>query len=309
MPLTLDEVKKVLLSIESEQPSNIHQLNVSSLKTDLVHKYFVLDNLKTNKSKLDEQIKDAKDEDKEKLQTEIEFVNNKIKEVEKLIKENDEKLKEVKKLKSLHSTYFEIPEIDENATSKFSPEDAVFAIGYFKNDGTMRFSEFYSKICVFAEHQKLNEKGIMSLLTMLLQNEPYSTFMEYRNKKANLTTILEGLNSRYSDKKTFTQYMKMLQNISRKPNETLRCAMSRASHLISMTNSVVALHDRDVRQRLLEKEYLLKLANSNAKREVEKFIRNSQREGLHVTYDQLLNIAADAEMDETYSDFSYHPYL
>ena len=173
-----------------------------------------------------------------------------------------------------------------------------FYISYFTNDGSVKFSHFYDKLLIFVEDHKLNENATKSLLGMLLRGEPYDVYMDLRRKEVTLQTMIDTLASRYSDKKTINQYMNMLRNIRRKSNETLRTAMSRSECLIQATNAMVPESDRPSRTKFLQHECLIKLASSKARRAIENYLRNAQREGLITNHETLLNLACDIEGNE-----------
>ena len=224
-------------------------------------------------------------------------MQSKTKHLNELIEKNSSRLKEISDLKSLHSILYPAPKTSEQGSNEFSAEEAVFRISYFANDGKITFSEFFSKLTLFVESKSLSEAGVISLFGALLKDEPFRTFMEFYNQKVSLQTLIDGLSSRYSDKKNVSHYENMLKNLTRKPGENLRSAMSRASNLISLTNSLLPTSERDARSKYLKQECLTKLGSYKAKEEISKFILKSQREGLYVDYDTLLDIAIDAESD------------
>ena len=132
----------------------------------------------------------------------------------------------------------------------------------------------------------------------MLKGEPFQTFMEFYKQNTDLQTLINGLSSRYSDKKTISQYERMLRNTTRQPGENLRSIMSRVSYLISMTNSLLPSQERTARLKHLQQEYLIKFASEKAKNEIQKYILNSHREGLYVDYQTLFNLAIDIEADD-----------
>ena len=295
--LTLDQVKSLLAD---DTTANIHQLTARELKSSIINWYYLIDTLKAieNNLTLQYDTTDTKEVDrKTKLKTEIEYVQSKTKHLNQLIEKNSSRLKEISDLKSLHSILYPAPKTSEQGSNEFSAEEAVFRISYFANDGKITFSEFFSKLTLFVESKSLSEAGVISLFGALLKDEPFRTFMEFYNQKVNLQTLIDGLSSRYSDKKNVSHYDNMLKNLTRKPGENLRSAMSRASNLISLTNSLLPTSERDARSKYLKQEYLMKLASYKAKEEITKFILKSQREGLYVEYQTLLDIAIDAESD------------
>ena len=295
--LTLDQVKSLLAD---DTAANIHQLTARELKSSIINWYYLIDTLKAieNNLTLQYDTTDVKEvERKTKLKTEIDYVQSKTKHLNELIEKNSSRLKEISDLKSLHSILYPAPKTSEQGSNEFSAEEAVFRISYFANDGKITFSEFFSKLTLFVESKSLSEAGVISLFGALLKDEPFRTFMEFYNQKVSLQTLIDGLSSRYSDKKNVSHYENMLKNLTRKPGENLRSAMSRASNLISLTNSLLPTSERDARSKYLKQEYLTKLGSYKAKEEISKFILKSQREGLYVDYDTLLDIAIDAESD------------
>ena len=275
-------------------------MTARELKSSIINWYYLIDTLKSieNNLTLQYDTTDVKEvERKTKLKTEIDYVQSKTKHLNELIEKNSSRLKEISDLKSLHSILYPAPKTSEQGSNEFSAEEAVFRISYFANDGKITFSEFFSKLTLFVESKSLSEAGVISLFGALLKDEPFRTFMEFYNQKVGLQTLIDGLSSRYSDKKNVSHYENMLKNLTRKPGETLRSAMSRASNLISLTNSLLPTSERDARSKYLKQEYLTKLASYKAKEEISKFILKSQREGLYVDYDTLLDIAIDAESD------------
>ena len=169
----------------------------------------------------------------------------------------------------------------------------------------MKFTEFFNKLKLYVKNKKLSEDGVISILSMLLKDEPFQVFMDLHNQDADLEAIMNALASQYSDKKTITQYSNMLRNFKRNIGESLRAAMSRCSSIISMTNYLVPQSDRNSRKNFLQQEYLLKIASSKARKAIQEHLRNAQREGITVSYDTLLNLAVDAETDEDILSLPY----
>ena len=303
-PLTVEEVNK-LLPTESEMASNLHQFNASTIKKDLINWYYLRDTMNPLKISLEEQYNkidgrdDTQKDQKDKLKEQMDLIDQKMKSLETLIKNNETRLSEVSDLKEKHHHHYPIPKLDKHTNDDFNTEEAVFRISYFNNDGTIKFSEFYDKLMLYAKKLKLTEKGVLDLLGTLLKDEPFQVFMEYNNDDSDLETVIKALSARYNDRKNISEYQNMLRNISRKPSEPLRSAMSRALCLISLTSSLVPKSDRESRRKFLQQEYLIKLASPRAKRAISHHIKNAQREGLPVIYDTLLNIAVDTESDET----------
>ena len=298
--LTLDKVKS-LIEDGQVSTSNIHQLNARELKNSIINWYYLTDTLKSIQNNLTIQYDtaDVKDlEKRTKIKSEIDYVKSKVKHLEEQIEKNTSRLNEISDLKSLHSTMYQVPKTNKEGTSEFSAEEAVFRVSYFSADGKTQFSEFYDKLKLFVESKNLNEKGVISLFGALLKGEPFQTFMEFYKQNTDLQTLINGLSSRYSDKKTISQYERMLRNTTRQPGENLRSIMSRVSYLISMTNSLLPSQERTARLKHLQQEYLIKFASEKAKNEIQKYILNSHREGLYVDYQTLFNLAIDIEADD-----------
>ena len=203
-------------------------------------------------------------------------------------------------LKDKHHQVYQKLDVKENTNNDFDAEEVVFRIGYFKNDETMKFTEFFNKLKLYVKNKKLSEDGVISILSMLLKDEPFQVFMDLHNQDADLEAIMNALASQYSDKKTITQYSNMLRNFKRNSGETLRAAMSRCSSIISMTSYLVPQADRNSRKNFLKQEYLMKVASTKARKAIQEHLRNAQREGITVSYDTLLNLAVDAETDEDF---------
>ena len=297
--LTLDQVRDLLAD---DTAANIHQLTARELKSSIINWYYLIDTLKPIENNLTLQYDTTEEEQtKTKLKSEIDYVQSKTKLLKELIEKNSSRLKEISDLKSLHSTLYPAPKTSEGGSNEFSAEEAVFRISYFSNDGKITFSEFFNKLTLFVESKNLSETGVINLFGALLKDEPFRTFMEFYNQKVSLQTLIDGLSSRYSDKKGVNYYEKLLKNLSRRSGENLRSVMSRASNLISLTNSLLPTSEREARSKYLKQEYLIKLASYKAKAEIQKFILNSQREGLHVDYQTLLDLAIDAESEDDIS--------
>ena len=299
-PITFESLEKVLPK-ENEMISNIHQFNVKEIQNSMINWHYLVDTMKPLKTSLEEAVdKETDDTKKNELNDQIKFIDAKTKHLEELIKTNEKKLLETEDQKSKYKNVYEVPKVTGDTKSTFNSEDAVFRISYFSNDGTVQFSDFFSKFTLFAKSQKLSEDGMIDLLGTLLKDEPFRVFMDYYSEDSSLATILAGLGARYNDKKTLTQYLTMLRNLKRQSGESLRAVMSRASCLISMTKQFTPEGERKARQRLMQNDYLLKLASEKARHAMEKYIRKAQRVGLTVEYECLLEIACDVEENEEY---------
>ena len=297
-----------LLPTEAEIASNVYQMNAVQLKSTLINWYYLLDTMKPIKISLQDQyakLADTETDQKAKLKEQLDNLDEKIKHFEKLIKDSESNLKEITLLKDKHHQVYQKLDVKENTNNDFDAEEVVFRIGYFKNDETMKFTEFFNKLKLYVKNKKLSEDGVISILSMLLKDEPFQVFMDLHNQDADLEAIMNALASQYSDKKTITQYSNMLRNFKRNIGESLRAAMSRCSSIISMTNYLVPHSDRNSRKNFLQQEYLLKIASSKARKAIQEHLRNAQREGITVSYDTLLNLAVDAETDEDILSLPY----
>ena len=304
-PLSVGEINR-LLPTKDEIASNIHQMNAVQLKNTLINWYYLLDTMKPIKISLEDQyakLAETEIDQKAKIKEQIDSLDEKMNHFEKLIKDSESNLKEITLLKDKHQQLYDKLDIKDNTNNDFDAEDVVFRIGYFKNDETMKFSEFFDKLHLYAKSKKLSEDGIKSILSMLLKDEPFQVFMDLHHQDADLEAIMNALASQYSDKKTITQYSNMLRNFQRKSGESLRAAMSRCSTIISMTSHLVPHTDRNSRKNFLQQEYLLRIASNKAIKAIKEHLRNSQREGITVSYETLLNLAVDAETDEDYFPF------
>ena len=302
MTLTVGEINK-LLPTEAEIASNVYQMNAVQLKSTLINWYYLLDTMKPIKISLENQyakLAETEIDQKAKLKEQIDNLDEKIKNFEKLIKESEANLKEINSLKDKHQQMYQKLDVKENTNDEFDAEEAVFRIGYFKNDETMKFTEFFDKLSLYVKNKKLSKDGVISILSMLLKDEPFQVFMDLHNQDTDLEAIIKALSTQYSDRKTITQYSNMLRNFKRNAGESLRAAMSRCSSIISMTNYLVPHSDRNSRKNFLQQEYLLKIATTRARKAIQQHLRNAQREGITVSYDTLLNLAVDAETDEDY---------
>ena len=297
-----------LLPTEAEIASNVYQMNAVQLKSTLINWYYLLDTMKPIKISLQDQyakLADTETDQKAKLKEQLDNLDEKIKHFEKLIKDSESNLKEITLLKDKHHQVYQKLDVKENTNNDFDAEEVVFRIGYFRNDETMKFTEFFNKLKLYVKNKKLSEDGVISILSMLLKDEPFQVFMDLHNQDADLEAIMNALASQYSDKKTITQYSNMLRNFKRNIGESLRAAMSRCSSIISMTNYLVPQSDRNSRKNFLQQEYLLKIASSKARKAIQEHLRNAQREGITVSYDTLLNLAVDAETDEDILSLPY----
>ena len=297
-----------LLPTEAEIASNVYQMNAVQLKSTLINWYYLLDTMKPIKISLQDQyakLADTETDQKAKLKEQLDNLDEKIKHFEKLIKDSESNLKEITLLKDKHHQVYQKIDVKENTNNDFDAEEVVFRIGYFKNDETMKFTEFFNKLKLYVKNKKLSEDGVISILSMLLKDEPFQVFMDLHNQDADLEAIMNALASQYSDKKTITQYSNMLRNFKRNIGESLRAAMSRCSSIISMTNYLVPHSDRNSRKNFLQQEYLFKIASSKARKAIQEHLRNAQREGITVSYDTLLNLAVDAESDEDILSLPY----
>ena len=305
--LTFGEINK-LLPTEAEIASNVYQMNAVQLKSTLINWYYLLDTMKPIKISLEDQynkLAETEVDQKAKIKEQLDNLDEKIKHFEKLIKDSESNLKEITLLKDKHHQVYQKLDVKENTNNDFDAEEVVFRIGYFKNDETMKFTEFFNKLKLYVKNKKLSEDGVISILSMLLKDEPFQVFMDLHNQDADLEAIMNALASQYSDKKTITQYSNMLRNFKRNVGESLRAAMSRCSSIISMTNYLVPHSDRNSRKNFLQQEYLLKIASSKARKAIQEHLRNAQREGITVSYDTLLNLAVDAETDEDILSLPY----
>ena len=305
--LNFGEINK-LLPTEAEIASNVYQMNAVQLKSTLINWYYLLDTMKPIKISLEDQygkLAETEVDQKAKIKEQLDNLDEKIKHFEKLIKDSESNLKEITLLKDKHHEVYQKLDVKENTNNDFDAEEVVFRIGYFKNDESMKFTEFFNKLKLYVKNKKLSEDGVISILSMLLKDEPFQVFMDLHNQDADLEAIMNALASQYSDKKTITQYSNMLRNFKRNVGESLRAAMSRCSSIISMTNYLVPHSDRNSRKNFLQQEYLLKIASSKARKAIQEHLRNAQREGITVSYDTLLNLAVDAETDD---EFLLLPY-
>ena len=297
-----------LLPTEAEIASNVYQMNAVQLKSTLINWYYLLDTMKPIKISLQDQyakLADTETDQKAKLKEQLDNLDEKIKHFEKLIKDSESNLKEISLLKEKHHHVHQKLNVKDNTNDDFDAEEVVFRIGYFKNDETMKFTEFFNKLNLYVKSKKLSEDGVISILSMLLKDEPFQVFMDLHNQDADLEAIMNALASQYSDKKTITQYSNMLRNFKRNSGETLRAAMSRCSSIISMTNYLVPHSDRNSRKNFLQQEYLLKIASNKARKAIQEHLRNAQREGITVSYNTLLNLAVDAETDDDILSIPY----
>ena len=292
-----------LLPTEAEIASNVYQMNAVQLKSTLINWYYLLDTMKPIKISLEDQyakLAETETDQKAKLKEQLDNLDEKIKHFEKLIKDSESNLKEISLLKDKHHQIYQKLNVKDNTNDDFDAEEVVFRIGYFKNDETMKFTEFFNKLNLYIKNKKLSEDGVISILSMLLKDEPFQVFMDLHNQDSDLDAIMNALASQYSDKKTITQYSNMLRNFKRNSGETLRAAMSRCSSIISMTSYLVPQADRNSRKNFLKQEYLMKVASTKARKAIQEHLRNAQREGITVSYDTLLNLAVDAETDEDF---------
>ena len=231
-----------LLPTEAEIASNVYQMNAVQLKSTLINWYYLLDTMKPIKISLEDQyakLAETETDQKAKLKEQLDNLDEKIKHFEKLIKDSESNLKEISLLKDKHHQIYQKLNVKDNTNDDFDAEEVVFRIGYFKNDETMKFTEFFNKLNLYIKNKKLSEDGVISILSMLLKDEPFQVFMDLHNQDSDLDAIMNALASQYSDKKTITQYSNMLRNFKRNSGETLRAAMSRCSSIISMTSYLV----------------------------------------------------------------------
>ena len=227
------------------------------------------------------------------------------------------KLENVAKLKDEFKEKLPLPAFGTEDT--YSIEEARLAIPLLgsnegstklfstNNPGGVTLEEFWNKLLLFVEAGNLNEAATKKLLGTLLFGEPYKAYMD--NKDKSIKDILQILIDRFGSIHTIADKVKALDNLKRRDGEKIQSVMNRCAILIDATKHMVPENEREMRQKLLLTQNLLKLVKPKARSALMAHRASAARAGYNMGYKELLNIAIDAErLVSSEDDISYSAF-
>ena len=165
---------------------------------------------------------------------------------------------------------------DEGSTKLFSTN----------NPGGVTLEEFWNKLLLFVEAGNLNEAATKKLLGTLLFVEPYKAYMD--NKDESIKNILQILIDRFGSIHTIADKVKALDNLKRRDGEKIQSVMNRCAILIDATKHMVPENEREMRQKLLLTQNLLKLVKPKARSALMAHRASAARAGYNIEYKELL---------------------
>ena len=287
--MTIEDIEKLMPSQETNL--DIHSIKAENIKARLINLHYSNEMFQALRTSMMAQ--EQKDDIPQKLQE----VNNKITEIEKLIKDNDTKLEQIAKLKQQNTDHLE--PIKLGKTVKINVEEANAYLPNFNgNDkgNSVSFSEFHRKLTTYSEVNDLSEIAIKSLLSCKLQGAPHSEYFEHREKS--LKDILQVLHDRFGTAITMADRIRMLETIKRDKEESIASCMNRVEVLIDKTKNQAQKDDQETRRRILLTENLRKLCSKNARNAIMQKQSNAGENGFLLNYKDMLKIAKETEMLE-----------
>ena len=288
--MTIEDIEK-LMPTSQETNLDFHSLRAENYKARLLNLHLSNDMFQALRTSMMAQ--EQKDDIPQKLQT----VNNKITEIEKLIKDMDAKLEQISKLKQQNTDHLE--PIKLGKTDKINVEEANSYLPNFngnEKEDSVSFAEFHRKLTTYSEVNDLSEIAIKSLLSCKLQGPAHTEYFEHREKS--LKDILQVLFDRFGTAITIADKIRMLETIKRHKKESIASVMNRVEVLIDKTKNQSQKDDQETRRRILLTENLRKLCSRNARKAIMQKQSNAGENGFILNYKDMLKIAKETEMLE-----------
>ena len=228
---------------------------------------------------------------KQKINVEISKIQKKKTSITKDIQSETEKLSDINKNLDLNS--FTLPVFGEVNTP--TAENLIAFCNHFSGHDEENFAEFFSKLRTYSEFAKLSEKGFKMTLSGLLKSEAFELFNDNRDKSVH--EIIRILSERFTNKTSILSYDFQLKNFKRNWSVNLSTTMNKVDTLIKKTSSLVPPNHRESRRHFLLMEMLLKVIDSKTRAKIRSQQIDYTREGISLSYDEMLQLALYSEMD------------
>ena len=163
------------------------------------------------------------------------------------------------------------------------------------------FEIFWHKLISFGEGANLNERMFKMALSNLLQGEAFEIYHRLRDKS--LKVIMDALQGSYNDNDTLLDKQDALYRMKRTRGQSIGAFMNSVHSLALQTNALRS-PDESIRKAevtaILEQK-LKQNCRDSASREIRKQTKKALRNGLRLSYEQLLEIAKATEHEDSTS--------
>ena len=237
-------------------------------------------------------IKDTSEGDvKNKLDNELKNICSKRADIEKTRNDCKSKLKEIES-----NINFDVLQMPLFGSVDSPKADSLIAFcNHYSGLESECFNEFFCKVRAYSEHAKLSEKGFKLMLSGLLKSTAFELFQDNRDKSVH--EIIRILSERFTNKTSILSYDFQLKNFKRNWSVNLSTTMNKVDTLIKKTSSLVPPNHRESRRHFLLMEMLLKVIDSKTRAKIRSQQIDYTREGISLSYDEMLQLALYSEMD------------
>ena len=160
------------------------------------------------------------------------------------------------------------------------------------------FEILWHKLISFGEGAGLNERMFKMALSNLLQGEAFGIYHRLRDKS--LKAIMDALQGSYNDNDTLLDKQDALYRMKRTRGQSIGAFMNNVHSLALQTNALRS-PDEKIRQAevntILEQQ-LKQNCSDKASKELRRQTKKSLKNGLRLSYEQLLEIAKSIEHEE-----------
>ena len=212
---------------------------------------------------------------------------------------------EVQSAKDL-SSKFEIslpmPDFTNPGGYRFNPQcmdqKEIFRVaGKFNPETTteFKFSDFWRKIVKYGLDKNMSEQDYIRVLELSLYGTAMSALEARQMKGESLEEIVNGLAAQYEDINTIDDYKMQVDNFTRKKDETITRAMSRATNLIQYLSPLHSKAAWPEKSEDMGIAILKQIVNSSTRIHIDWEEQNMIRAGGSLSLRQLIKSAFDHE--------------
>ena len=212
---------------------------------------------------------------------------------------------EVQSAKDL-SSKFEIslpmPDFTNPGGYRFNPQcmdqKEIFRVaGKFNPETTteFKFSDFWRKIVKYGLDKNMSEQDYIRVLELSLYGTAMSALEARQMKGESLEEIVNGLAAQYEDINTIDDYKMQVDNFTRKKDETITRAMSRATNLIQYLSPLHSKAAWPEKSEDMGIAILKQIVNSSTRIHIDWEEQNMIRAGGSLSLRQMIKSAFDHE--------------
>ena len=158
--------------------------------------------------------------------------------------------------------------------------------------------DFWKKLIDYGEGLNWSETAFKKGLSNLLQQGAYKLY--YIMRKKSLKDILIALQGSYYNYETVLDLRKKLDAATRQPNQSITNFMNSVHSLLYQTSTLRP--GKEAESQAVEREILrsklMDNATEKAKNAIQKACKKAIKTGVHLTFEECLEIAKEAEHEE-----------